>query len=78
VSLNPRAIATLGVGFGAISIAYLGLWPTGITPPEPPPAQGSWSGVTISAPIRAHGHVDDRDLLEIIPIVVEVMNGRRY
>jgi hypothetical protein len=35
VSLNPRAIATLGVGFGAVSIAYLGLWPIG-TPVEPP------------------------------------------
>jgi hypothetical protein len=35
VSLNPRAIATLGVGFGATAIAYLGLWPIG-APVEPP------------------------------------------
>lgn len=35
MSLNPRAIATLGVGFGAVSVAYLGLWPVS-TPVEPP------------------------------------------
>jgi hypothetical protein len=38
VSLSPRAIATLGVGFGAVSVAYLGLWPvsTSVEPtPEP-------------------------------------------
>lgn len=27
MSLNPRAIATLGIGFGAELTAYLGLWP---------------------------------------------------
>jgi hypothetical protein len=35
VSLDPRWIATLGVGYGARAIAYLGLWPS-TTPPQPP------------------------------------------
>jgi hypothetical protein len=35
VSLDPRAIATLGVGYGARLVAYLGLWPTGAEPPGP-------------------------------------------
>jgi hypothetical protein len=33
VSLSPRRIATLGVGFGALSVAYLGLWPVAVEPP---------------------------------------------
>lgn len=77
MSLNPRAIATLGVGFGAISIAYLGLWPVSITPPIQPPYQPSGSSFGALYPQRFVIPADDRDLLEIIPIVVEVLNGRR-
>ena len=40
MSLNPRAIATLGVGFGAVSVAYLGLWP--VTSPVEPPAEEAY------------------------------------
>lgn len=29
MSINPRSIATLGVGFGALNMAFLGLWPDG-------------------------------------------------
>jgi len=76
VSLNPRAIASLGVGFGAISIAYLGLWPTGITPPEPPTFGPPSGSSIIRLDLRA-GLKDDADLLEILPIIVGVINDRR-
>jgi len=46
VSLNPRAIATLGVGFGAVSVAYLGLWPvsTQVEPPATPARRPGGAG----------------------------------
>ena len=77
MSLNPRAIATLGVGFGAISIAYLGLWPTGITPPEPPVVGPTSGRIVYTSLNRLAGYADDRDLLEMLPAIVEVINGRR-
>lgn len=77
MSLNPRAIATLGVGFGAVSIAYLGLWPIGTPPIEPPvPPAVILGGVVPYLPIDLLLR-DDRDLLEIMPIVIEVMNRDR-
>lgn len=77
MSLNPRAIATLGVGFGAASIAYLGLWPTGTPPVEPPPPPAViLGGVVTLLPLDLLLR-DDRDLLEIMPIVIEVMNRDR-
>ena len=75
MSLNPRAIATLGVGFGAVSIAYLGLWPPGTPPVEPPlpvPVMAS-----ADLPERPFIIRDDRDLLDIMPIVIEVLNSER-
>lgn len=46
MSLSVRAIATLGLGFGARSMAYLGLWPSEITEPTPdlPPPSGGGMG----------------------------------
>lgn len=74
MTLNPRAIATLGVGFGAVSIAYLGLWPVGTPPVEPPPPPAMiLGGVVPYLPLDLLLR-DDRDLLEIMPIVIEVMN----
>lgn len=74
--LSPRAIATLGVGFGPTLVAYLGLWPVTTTGPIlPPPAFGP--GPVIEAISKSRGLIDDRELLEIIPIIVEVINGRR-
>lgn len=35
MSLDPRSIATLGVGYGARALAYLGLWPTTVPAPTP-------------------------------------------
>lgn len=43
MSLNPRSIATLGIGFGPRHTATLGLWPTTVPPipaPEPDGAGG--------------------------------------
>jgi hypothetical protein len=37
MTLNQRAVFTLGVGYGAASMARLGLWPGGQSPAEPPP-----------------------------------------
>lgn len=37
MSLDPRSIATLGIGYGARAVACLGLW-TSEAPPQPPPA----------------------------------------
>ena len=75
MSLNPRAIATLGVGFGAVSIAYLGLWPTG-TPPVEPPLPVPVMAIA-DLPERPFIILDDRDLLDIMPIVIEVLNSER-
>lgn len=36
MSLNPRAIATLGIGYGALPMAMLGLWPAGGAQPAVP------------------------------------------
>jgi len=75
MSLSPRAIATLGVGFGAVSVAYLGLWPVGdVEPPQPPIFSGG--GRTGYAALGL-GFRDDLELLELAPIIVEVLNGRR-
>lgn len=38
--LSPRAIATLGIGFGALSVAHIGLWPVDVTPVK----QEQWLG----------------------------------
>lgn len=35
-SLDPRAIATLGIGYGARGMATLGIWPLGTPAPQPP------------------------------------------
>lgn len=74
-NLNPRAIATLGVGFGPTLVAYLGLWPVDVAPPVDDfgPLRG---GAVIQQDYR-HGFRDDRELLELMPIIVEVLNGRR-
>lgn len=72
--LNPRAIATLGIGFSALQIAYLGLWPDAI----PPDTGGGVSPPRFLQPLmKRRLNRDDQDLLEIIPIVVEVLNARR-
>jgi hypothetical protein len=79
VSLNPRAIATLGVGFGATAVAYLGLWPVGtppVEPPVPPAVFGGFAAPSLTVPGLRISR-DDRDLLELVPILVEVINGRR-
>ncbi|HOW94940.1 MAG TPA: hypothetical protein PLF91_10670 [Mycolicibacterium fallax] len=75
MSLNPRAIATLGVGFGATAIAYLGLWPVGTPaePPTPPVNLGGFGTAVVTAP-RFIVPRDDRDLLELLPILIEVLN----
>lgn len=76
MSLNVRAIATLGIGFGAVSVAYLGLWPVTSPPPITPDFGGT--GQVVYTPDNRLGRLrDDRELLEIIPIIVEVLNGRR-
>lgn len=78
MSLSPRAIATLGVGFGAVSVAYLGLWPLSITPPQPPDfGPVLVSGSHIHIPTYRDEFRDDKDLLETIPVLVEILNGRR-
>jgi hypothetical protein len=41
MSLSPRAIATLGIGYGPRPTALLGLWPT--APGEPEQPQGAWT-----------------------------------
>lgn len=75
--LNLGAIATLGVGFGAVSVAYLGLWPIGTPPVEPPVLpSGGFAPPALVAPLVRISR-DDRDLLEMVPIIVEVLNGRR-
>lgn len=38
MSLNPRSIATLGIGYGALPMAMLGLWSVGGAQPAVPPA----------------------------------------
>ena len=75
MSLNPRAIATLGVGFGATAVAYLGLWPVGtpVEPPVPPSFVGGFGPAVVTAP-RLTVSRDDRDLLELLPILIEVLN----
>lgn len=43
MSLNPRSIATLGIGYGAIAVASLGFLGGGAAPPAPtftPPSAG--------------------------------------
>lgn len=74
MSLNPRAIASLGVGFGALSVAYIGLWPVG-EPTRPPGGGVSGPPIAIEEPLR-RGFIDDRELLEILPIVIGVINDR--
>jgi hypothetical protein len=81
VSLSPRAIATLGVGFGATAVAYLGLWPIGapVDPPVPPVPPAFSGGFALPSTLGPKVLIsrDDRDLLELVPILVEVINGRR-
>jgi hypothetical protein len=73
MSLNVRAIATLGIGFGAVSVAYLGLWPVADGVIEQPVPIGA-------AGLRLPQRIDLRDsleLLQIMPIIVEVINAER-
>lgn len=76
MSLNARAIATLGIGFGPTLVAYLGLWPVGADVTPPPQVWGP-GPISITQQDLRQGFKDDQELLEIIPIVVEVINGRR-
>ena len=73
-NLNPRAIATLGVGFGPTLVAYLGLWPVG--EPVIPPPDFIPSGPSMTVPLLTQGFIDDQEILEMVPIIVEVINGR--
>lgn len=73
MSLSSRAVAVFGVGFGATSVAVLGLWPA---EPEAP-AFGRPIRSGIITPDRRAGWKDDADLLEILPIIVGVLNDRR-
>jgi hypothetical protein len=74
-------IVTKGVGRGAAGIIVAAGLGIALTSPVPPDSGGS-SGPTgrridYTSLNRVTGYIDDRDLLEIIPIVVEVLNGRR-
>jgi hypothetical protein len=79
VSLSPRAIATLGVGFGALSVAYVGLWPvsTPVDPPIPPTPPAMSAYVDASPALIASAAQDDQDLLDIMPILIEVLHRGR-
>ena len=73
MSLSARAIATQGVGFGALLIAVQGFLPIGVVEP---PAFALGGGRFI--PAREAGPIhflDDRELLEMVPIIIGVLNN---
>ena len=74
-------IVARGLGIGSrtvLATAGWGIDVSDLVPPEPPVVGGGAGGIPMRMPSRRRpvGWRDDRDMIEIMPIIVGVLNAR--
>jgi len=64
--MNARAIATLGISFGALAVSTIGLLTSSVPPVQPEYSDAYHGG----AARHIHRHNDDTEVMELLSIVL--------